>query len=76
MFLCLGFDARSSLIAVPLELKFFSLLFESRDIINILLTLFFSVRTVNYGTSFFPRTSRLCRAEKVRFGKSSALELD
>ena len=46
--------------AVPLELKSFSLQFESRDIINILLTLFFSVRKVSYGTSFFPRTSRLC----------------
>ena len=69
MFLCLGFDVRSSLIAVPLELKFFSLLFESRDIINILLTLFFSVRTVSYGASFFPRTSRLChKSERKKFG--------
>ena len=55
--------------AVPLELKSFSLLFESRDIINILLTLFFSVRTLSYGTSFFPHTSPLChKSERKKLG--------
>ena len=36
---------------------------------NILLTLFFSVRSVSYGASFFPRTSRLChKSERKKFG--------
>ena len=52
-----------------LNWNLFSLLFESRDIINILLTLFFSVRTVSCGTSFFPHTSRLChKSERKKLG--------
>ena len=47
---CLGFVAQSSL-AVPLGLESSFLLFESRDIINILL---FSVPTVSHGISFSP----------------------
>ena len=47
MLLYLGFDARQSLMIVPLELKSLTPPFESRDIINILPTSFFSVRTVS-----------------------------
>ena len=47
MLLYLGFDARQSLMTVPLELKSLTPPFESRDIINILPTSFFSVRTVS-----------------------------
>ena len=50
--------------ADPLEFKSFSLLFGSRGEIKILLTAFFSVPTVSYGTSFFQRTSRLCHESK------------
>ena len=32
MFSCLGFDVRQSSMAVPLELKLFSLLLEQRDL--------------------------------------------
>ena len=42
-----------SLMAVPLELKSFTLLFKPRDIINISLTSFLSVCTVSYGLVFF-----------------------
>ena len=47
MLLYLGFDARQSLMTVPLELKSLIPPFESRDIINILPTSFFSVRTAS-----------------------------
>ena len=47
MLLYLGFDARRSLMIVPLELKSLTPPFESRDIINILPISFFSVRTVS-----------------------------
>ena len=47
MLLYLGFDALQSLMTVPLELKSLTPPFESRDIINILPTSFFSVRTVS-----------------------------
>ena len=39
MFWYLGFDARRSLVAVPLELKSLFFLFKPRDIINILVFL-------------------------------------
>ena len=42
-----------SLMAVPLELKSFTLLFKPRNIINNSLTSFLSVRTVSYGLVFF-----------------------
>ena len=51
----LGFDARQSLVTVPLELKSLSLLFKPRDRINILPTSFFPVRTVSSGLAFFVR---------------------
>ena len=38
---------------VDIDLKSFFFLFESKDIMNILLTSLFSVRPVSYGTSFF-----------------------
>lgn len=44
-----------SLMAVPLELKSFTLLFKPRNIINNSLTSFLSVRTVSYGLVFFVR---------------------
>ena len=51
----LGFDARQSSEAVPLELKPFSLQFKPREIINIWLTSLFSVWTVSYGLVFSVR---------------------
>ena len=39
---------------VDIDLESFSFLFESKDIMNILLTSLFSVRPVSYGTPFFP----------------------
>ena len=51
----LGFDARQSLVAVPLELKSLSLLFKPRDRVNILPTSFFPVRTVSWDLAFFVR---------------------
>ena len=39
---------------VDIDLESFSFLFESKDIMNILLTSLFSLRPVSYGTSFFP----------------------
>ena len=61
MLLYLGFDARQSIMTIPLELKYFTPPIESRDIINILPTSFFSVHTVSQGILFFygPRTQRL-----------------
>ena len=54
--------------ALPLVFKSFPLLFESRDIINFFLNLFFSVRTVSYRTSF-SRALRACAINPS--GKSS-----
>ena len=42
-----------------IDLESFSFLFESKDIMNILLTSLFSVRPVSYGTSFFPHAWHL-----------------
>ena len=44
---------------VDVDLESFSFLFESKDIMNILLTSLFSVRPVSYGTSFFPHAWHL-----------------
>ena len=49
----LGFDVRQSSMAIPFELKSVSLLFKARDIISILPSSLFSVRTVSYGLVFF-----------------------
>ena len=53
MLLYLGFDARQSIMTIPLELKYFTPPIESRDMINILPTSFFSVHTVSQGILFF-----------------------
>ena len=42
-----------------IDLESFSFLFESKDIMNILLTSLFSVRPVSYGTPFFPHAWHL-----------------
>ena len=44
---------------VDIDLESFSFLFESKDIMNILLTSLFSVRPVSYGTAFFPHAWHL-----------------
>ena len=44
---------------VDIDLESFFFLFESKDIMNILLTSLFSVRPVSYGTSFFPHAWHL-----------------
>ena len=63
---------------VDIDLESFSFLFESKDIMNILLTSLFSVRLVSYGTSFFPHAwhlGHIPERKKIRsVSQSTALE--
>ena len=74
MFSCLGFDVRSTWIEI------ISPSFRAKrcTAINILRTIFFSVRTVSYGTSFSPldlwiRTRKKNRSRNLQYGSWTRL---